>query len=340
MKNAYLSLRPASTAIAAVLAFSSPAVIAQTADPTAAAPPLVVTQPPASSAAPAPVIAPAPVVTPSVAGPIATVQPVPPPAIHLPPEPLAEAVQSAPTETRREASAPKPAPVNADRAAPAAANAAPVAGPVLAPSVDPIAVPVSSAVPVETSQPVPLAVDSVRDPNSVNVPDWLLPAGGVLLLLGGATVAVMMRRRTNDGIDNVLVPAGAMQRAAPAPVIPPATFAELDPIAQPVPAQVGRHATASKNPPVGSDAAQLEAMIAEAPSPENPFLTRKKRLCRADFLMRQGGVGESTRQEMPVTPAEPAPEVARTSTQKVSPTYSFGTKGTVKPRSTTKPSWA
>jgi len=54
------------------------------------------------------------------------------------------------------------------------------------------------------------------------------------------------------------------------------------------PVQPGNSAIA----PSGDDgdlAARREAMIAQAPTPENPFLTRRKRLCRANFILRQQG---------------------------------------------------
>tara|TARA_R110000782_G_scaffold78276_6_gene155310 strand:- start:69199 stop:69795 length:597 start_codon:yes stop_codon:yes gene_type:complete len=54
------------------------------------------------------------------------------------------------------------------------------------------------------------------------------------------------------------------------------------------PVQPGNSAIASSDDD-GDLVARREAMIAQTPTPENPFLTRRKRLCRANFLLRRQG---------------------------------------------------
>jgi hypothetical protein len=80
---------------------------------------------------------------------------------------------------------------------------------------------------------------------------------------------------------------------------------------------------------VKSDWPELEEMVAEAPSPENPFLTHSKRMRRAKFLLEHG---EPQPLSQPVRhTAKDEPKTAPKSAPKSSPTYSFGGKATARP---------
>lgn len=82
-------------------------------------------------------------------------------------------------------------------------------------------------------------------------------------------------------------------------------------------------------------------MVAEAPSPENPFLTRSKRMRRAKFILEHGELQPLThpaaRQAAKEVKHEEKPKAAaaKVVNGKAGATYSFGSKA--KPRTNWKP---
>lgn len=287
------SLRPARAAIAAVLAFSSPPLLAQTIVPPSQ--PVIVNpaaepeQPPASSA---PAFAPAqPVVqsTPSVEqrldAAIAASQA----------EEKAQTAVAAPVERR----APRPATRTAARTEPVASpqratapvqSEAPVPAPVQA------AAPPAAAAPVRPA-PVPPSQAGI-DPALL----WAL-GGGSLLMAGLAGAALLRRRKRREeqweGEEHWEGEVIQPMPAEPAPAMPLMT---------PPPAIA---------PARSEEESSLEAMVAAPPSPENPFRTHAKRMTRAKFLLAQRQkqaatpAAEETMAAPPVS-ARPAPAATQT----------------------------
>lgn len=111
-------------------------------------------------------------------------------------------------------------------------------------------------------------------------------AGGALLIAGVAGALAFRRRRENGGEEGVTLHTSegivTVPEAAVAPEREAAVFAATAPFA-----------TAPATRPVLAPDHQhdsLEAMVAAPPSAANPFLTRRNRLRRAEFLLAQGGV--------------------------------------------------
>lgn len=119
---------------------------------------------------------------------------------------------------------------------------------------------------------------------------WAAVGAGALLLAGGIAMA-SRRRRSIDGRP-IEEGARVIERDEYAPATPPAA---IEPVVYPAASQV--HAEAQpRTVPVaatkqGSRAELVEAMAAERPSAANPFLTRRNRRRRADFLLRTGADG-------------------------------------------------
>ncbi len=119
---------------------------------------------------------------------------------------------------------------------------------------------------------------------------WAL-GGGALLLLGLGGTAMVRRRRRDEQDEAIalatvepvtVAPVAAVPVAEPvAPVAMPAT-ADARPVVAPRPAMAPSMATTQHRL---HDEATLEAMVAAAPSAENPFRTRTKRLRRAHYLL-------------------------------------------------------
>ncbi|MET0238772.1 MAG: hypothetical protein ABW184_02645 [Sphingobium sp.] len=291
--------RPGLTAIAAVLALSSTPVLAQVALPDVSA----------QAAPAAPAQAPPMAAPPVAAAPVQTVQSLPPPAPTLPEVSVAQT--PAPTRSVERAAAPR-----AERAA--ARTAEPQA-------------PAAQAQPREVAQSAPAApsrrpepiVDIVRDdaPATTAVPatrsaatsndlgyaDWMVIGGGLLLVAGGAAFAMRRRpRRTDERSAVSAVTVGDVAFVRQEPVRTRTAVArDIAPASAPVMAPITA-ATGSVGKPAvyGSDRdAALATMVSDPRSATNPFLTRRNRLRRANFLLRTG-------QASPVADTTPQPKSA------------------------------
>jgi hypothetical protein len=176
---------------------------------------------------------------------------------------------------------------------------------------------------------VPVTQPSAVNSNVDNAALWALGAGGLLFVGGLGAVALSRSRRQPDS-------ARARRTKDRAPVaskngvaVEPAIAAEAA-IAVPEPVAVNSTTKAhARAKAVKSDWPELEEMVAEAPSPENPFLTHSKRMRRAKFLLEHG---EPQPLSQPVRhTAKDEPKTAPKSAPKSSPTYSFGGKETARP---------
>ncbi len=132
--------------------------------------------------------------------------------------------------------------------------------------------------------------------------------GGALLLLGLGGAALMRRRRYDEPVEAHIEP-----MAAPATAFEPAPAMAATAAMAPRPAL---ESTTYGN-------ATLEAMVAAAPSADNPFLTRTKRLRRAQHLIAQRDAMVATPAPQ-TTRAEPAPVAQVDRSQTV---YRFGNQG-------------
>lgn len=342
MKQHFSPARPAIAAIAAVIAIPSTAALAQTVD---AAPPVIIA-PTAEPATPAPAqTAPAPAATPQVifqpSAPV--VQPTPAPS--APPVTAAEEAPAARPATRsvREA-APTRTP-SAERQAPVA-EARPV--PTSVSSVNPNPVERSVAAPTPEVAPVTAAPQTLPEEGGSDTMLWLLGLGALGLLAGGAYAAAKRNRREEgeiayatpiaaskepfvavDPTERLLTPEERIieERHAAAPYVEPRITA---PAAAPIPAASELTDRQRDDYADTSLSERREALVAQAPSAENPFRTRKNRLRRANFLLSREGVSESSspvraeeRAEAPSAPSAPIerPQVS----------YSFGSSGALKP---------
>ena len=301
-------IRLATTAIAAVLALSSTQLLAQTAPE---APPPVTVAP----ATAAPESAPAVTISSEPLSTTASEPPAPAPTIT-------ETKSTKSTTTRRTATVARPAKAAAS-AAPApvrASVAAPIAAPIAAPAETIEAAPVPVAAAPAASPPVVAATPPAQD--SPVVSNMLPIAGGVgfaLLALIVVGLAMRNRRRRRDeelaaaetyepALDEAPAqaavpatpdplfaePAFASLAAAPAPVVAPAPAVAVVPAAV-----MGAAAPAASAPteflPEGAEAvtagpcadaapgSHVEAAC-EGPSEDNPSLSIKKRIKRAQFF--------------------------------------------------------
>lgn len=347
------SNHPAKAAIAAVLAFSATPLIAQTIAPPDAAP--VTAQQPVAPPAPAP--APTPdAVTPSVTVPAAAPVMAPASPMVQPTASVEErrAAAIAQSEAEAEVAPAKPAlakrateataPVKAavrDRASQVRAEA-PVVEASATPSamqapVDPAPVSEEFATPVIAPSPVaavPANVPALADASNDSL-TWGL-AGGALLVAGLAGAMALRRKRTDEG-----APVPSQTRIETVPVNAPRPTVTPAPVAagQRAPASVGTRsamplmhtaAVSASTPDTGNSA--LEALVAARPSTQNPFLTRRNRLRRANFLLRQRD-GAQASPQVRSAPAQSAQQPAVDRSQMV---YSYGpgspTRRGLKPR--------
>ncbi|MEJ7933296.1 hypothetical protein WG907_03385 [Sphingobium sp. AN558] len=299
------STRPARAAIAAVLAFSSTAVLAQE----VAAPPVAQGVAPLAAT---PVAPPTPAAAPAAAPVMAPSAPVVQQTASVEAR-LAEAVAKSEAEksavpVRRNASpvsrqtGEQPARLaQADRAAAPAKPAQPieVARPVAAGQ---LVAPINRAEPSPIVSPDPTAAPVSNDSGQAVA----VGLGGAALLLAGlAGTAIMMRRRrrTDDAlIDQDSASLEPVDSVAPAP-------AYSAPLVAPAASPAMAHADTVP-------ATTLDAMIAAPPSAENPFLTHAKRKRRAIALLqereeRQADIPPAS-PTSPVAAAGPAPDRSQT----------------------------
>lgn len=296
------SLRPASAAIAAVLALSTTPVLAQQAMPATdplAAPVIVPVDPPAPVAPPvdlAPSLPDAlqpPVVTapampdtapngsppadvPTLEHPLPPVEPVPQTERSERPRLSTRAVPARPA-----AASATPAPAQVKVARDAAERAADLPLPTAATTTGAIAAP-----PDMPAEAVAIAARA-DSPAEGGLGEWALFGG--LVGIGGiaAAAALSRRRRPEPGPE-----AGGPR--LPHEIFPtslsPAQPTEADGVAPGAPvvgASVATLARMNRKPVTGGKVGRYEAMVDAGPTPENPFLTRRKRLVRARFLDRQ-----------------------------------------------------
>ncbi len=270
------------------------------------------------AAEPAQVIVPPPSAATEVA------QPLPPePELSEPasePAPAASAVTSrAPAETPVETGPVREAPAALAQASDASETADMPASE--APALPPLAnqegvdlTPLAGGDTAET--PVAPAVEA--QPAQTQGALWAI-GGGVLLLGAGFGTFLATRRKR---------PAGPMERA-PAPKaapVPERTVPErtvnVTPAVQTV-APLAPGASRFDVPAqgvIGDRLRVLEAMVAAPPSPENPFLTRKARLRRANHILSRG-VPEPLRGDAQSTRAPASAPQPQVTTQ---PVYGFG----------------
>jgi len=283
MSYAPYPLRPGFTALAAVLALSSTASIAQSADtPVAADPaqPVLVTPPPVSTApvSTTPVITPAPSAAPaaSASAPISTAEtvdstPAPAPALKAP-APVAHQADRAALSSPAAQVRPKAA-----KAAPA-----PAAAPTVAKVAKPVPAPVVASIPaVQRVQPAPAAPATQRTAREADDLTPLAGAAGITVLLLGGAYALSRRRRQDEQPEMI---AAASPASIDAPIVPareathePATVAAI-PAGFDI-SRFGRHTQAAYR----------------GPTPENPSLSLKRRLKRASFF--------DARERMAATPS-------------------------------------
>ncbi|MBB5987769.1 hypothetical protein [Sphingobium lignivorans] len=214
----------------------------------------------------------------------------------------------------------------------------------------PLAATVAPDVPNETVVPQgagesPAAIETMaatpQQAESDETAYWALGAAGAVLVLGaGGLVMLRRRKRGEDAIAPAYVP--ARDHVAPTSAHEPVVVTQADavpvspvaPAARPVePAAMSATASATAPAPAAARAASpardfkgdsaLEAMVAEAPSAENPFRTRRQRLRRASFLLRQGTPPVASTQE-PHRPAQVTPAPAPAAEPARQPVYSFG----------------
>jgi hypothetical protein len=306
MTQHYQTLRPAMTAIAAVLALSSTASFAQVAENPA---PVVETSP-----APDPL-------SPEASTTTAT------------PEPVASETTAAPAPAARpKAKASRPAArvtpartssVTRTRAAtPVPVEAAPPAAPA---PVDPLLVPPEMAAPAPVAapvEPIPEAAPAAIDQAAI---EEALPYAGAaglgLLMLAGTGIAMRRRRRRReDAIEDakwqhiVAQPEGAFESdptPAPAAAIAPApTFVRTP---KPVAAAP---ATGASQVPDGFDTSRFGPNVQAAyagPSPENPSASLKRRITVGHFLDQKAAAAAEA------APAQPAQLQAGQVQQKPAP---------------------
>ena len=331
MKQTHTPHRSALTAIAAVLVLGSTPAIAQqlpsgsdagTQAPVTAAPEIVI---PSGQAAPA--------VLPSTNGglaPITVAPPVAQPAPTISQAPIvapAPAQEASSQETAPRAPERRATPQTAEPAAraverQAATPAAPTPAPVEA-ATDPMpGIAPSDLMAMEQGEsaaqtpPATQTQPAVADDSNM----WAIVGGtGAVLLLGGAAYALQRRRKIepSDAKAPAFEPRSARVDSVPSRPVAPA---EAVPDAKVTPQFA--HRTVSKTTP--ATAGDLESMAAAAPTAENPFVTRRNRLRRANFLLNHGQ-GERV---MSSSEAVKAPEMATArqsqSQQSAQPVYSFG----------------
>lgn len=272
-------LRPATSAIAAFLVLTAPAALAQT-EPTESAPPA------AEPAAPLPMQSPVAIPVPQTAEPAAPTPVIRVPLDIAPPasEPASKAAApqtAAATPPRVERSTPPASMVR--RAAPIAAEPAVAeqAAAELAKGAE-IAAPAPLAVPAPPiADPATPVVAERAEAGDAGFPWEIAGGAAALLIAGGAAFAFARRRRADAAAPDA--PAPMRHDIAPVPPIDPAVVRAQTEHPAPVPTSAPTPAFAAAHGNMG----RHEAMAFAGPTPENPFLTLKKRLKRARFHDRR-----------------------------------------------------
>lgn len=314
MTKQTFSAHSALTAIAAGLVLVSTPAWAQVADaaPAEAAPaPIVV-----PSAQPAPAM-PGPTTTvalPQITAPVATAAPVTAEAPLLPEVAPQRSVRAEPAPARRAAPA-ESRTIREARAAPVARPA--TSTPVFTPA--PVqTVPVQTAAPVsqiplidptlEQAAPDTTATATATEPSG-NEALWVVGGAGVALMAGVGGLVYLSRRRRGESADGetVYAPIAAQEQE---PLFATPGFS-ISPAATP--------AASGQNLARGDHSDSLETMVAQAPTQDNPFLTRKKRLRRAEFILERGQAPR-THTDAPQAVRE---QVAPAKEQARQPVYSF-----------------
>jgi len=295
MKHNLAPIRPAMTAIAAVIALSSTPLLAQAAEPGAA--------PPEPIVAPAPTVAPAetlPVVTQPAVAQAAAPDPGAPAPAATPSTPTQPVMKTVGTPVEHGADTPAESQTVA-RAAPAR-HATPPAPVVASHAAKPADKPVE-ATPREASavaqqpvtKPAPVAEKATPAPatpapvirttrTSSTVHDETLPIAGAvslgLLAIGGFALA---RRKRHDEDDELLLETPI--ETAPVVAAEPITMAPK--VAEINPAPVAIRAATPDRLPNGFDLSRFGPHTRAAylgPTPDNPSLSLKHRLKRASFF--------------------------------------------------------
>ena len=318
-------LRPAMTAIAAVIALSSTPLFAQATDSTAgqvapvvvAPPPPAVTAPPVAAQTAAPEVStPAPVAAPAPAPAIKTVGT---PVVHDADNAAAASdtasTRAAPapakrvaTTTSRAATVRASTPVATASVTPAKAATAPAPLPAPVAKTVPTAAETAAAAPAATPAPVAAATKTTH---VSTVDEDVLPiAGGVgaaVILLGGAAVYAMRRRRRDDELvqESAPVEMAATPEAEPVVVAPKAV----------APAPIAATGMA-RTLPNGFDISRFGRHTQAAylgRTPDNPSYSLKRRLKRASFFDQREREAAAAGHPVAQTPIEaPVQQAART----------------------------
>jgi len=327
MKRKLVPVRPAMTAIAAVIALSSTPLLAQTTDSGAAQSAPVVAAPPAPTAEPAAPAASAQTASPDVAAPApAEAEPAAQPAMKTMSTPVEHAADSGSTSLTSGAGA--AAPVRRAAAAPAVAShlqartAATAEAPAAVSHTAPVArtaapaasdTPAAPVAPPESAAPAPAPAASVSTTRSSSSTDATLPIaiGLGVIVIGGAAFALSRRKRDDDA-DELLLDTPV--DAAPVVVAEPATIAPR--VVEPAPMAVAPGvAAAAEGPsrlPNGFDLSRFGRHARAAylgPTPDNPSHSLKRRLKRASFFDQREREAAGTMRE-PVYPESRAPQAA------------------------------
>ena len=329
------ALRPAMTALAAVIALYSTPSFAQSVDDP------VVTTTPAVDVTPAPVVADpiAPADTAVVADPVAT-------------RTTSTTVRKKATVTKTTAVRARPAPARSTSpaVAPAAAIAAPVAAP---PAIQPLPIE-----PVAAPPPAPAPIAEAPATTIDILPTAALAGLGLLVLVGGALVLRSRRRRRLDEIEDAEWQQNAEAQAAldaePAPMVEPEpVLAEPEPVmAEPaIVAATALEPTAESDDKfIGPetelsdnfDLSRFGPNVQDAyrgPTEDNPSASLKQRLRRANGMDQQerkldaeveAATGESVLDEIDAAPAADAPATTPTAAEPTKGDFIFA-RGNQKP---------
>ncbi|WP_336974731.1 hypothetical protein [Sphingobium aromaticiconvertens] len=221
------------------------------------------------------------------------------------------------------AAAPTPTPAEAVAAAPARAVApAPVETAPAEPT--PVVPDMAVSTPAEPAIVTPPATNDLAqvDSNS-DALTWGL-AGGALLLVGAAGTLAMRRRRNRAGESAYRVDEGVTLHTSEGIVTVPETALVREPVEpafQPIAPVATPTMAAATRTPLAVDAPHdsLDAMVDAPPSAANPFVTRSKRLRRAQFLLAQQADGTERKDRQGASVAPQAAPVDRSQT-----VYRFG----------------